>query len=71
MRVKNYLLVEEIGSGSFSTVFKAVSATDQSKVYAIKSMRDIPQNVTKMYILGIKSYSERDLDSGRNTEKEY
>jgi hypothetical protein len=34
-------------------------------------MRDIPQNVTKMYILGIKSYSERDLDSGRNSEKEY
>lgn len=45
MKVKNYLLVEEIGSGSFSTVYKAVDSTDSSKVFAIKSMRDIPQNV--------------------------
>ena len=44
MKVKNYLLVEEIGSGSFSTVYKAVDSTDSSKVFAIKSMRDIPQN---------------------------
>lgn len=39
MKVKNFLLVEEIGSGSFSTVFKAIDAKDPSKVYAIKSMR--------------------------------
>lgn len=71
MRVKNYLLLEEIGSGSFSTVFKAVNATDQSKVYAIKSMRDIPQNVTIISISGIKSYQEIDSDSGGNSEKKY
>ena len=39
MKVKNFLLTEEIGSGSFSTVYKAVDFQDQSKVYAIKSMR--------------------------------
>lgn len=46
MKVQNYLLNEEIGSGSFSTVYKAVDINDQNKVYAIKSMREIPQNVT-------------------------
>lgn len=45
MKVQNYLLTEEIGSGSFSTVYKAQDINDSNKVYAIKSMRDIPQNV--------------------------
>lgn len=45
MKVQNYLLMEEIGSGSFSTVYKAQDINDPSKIYAIKSMRDIPQNV--------------------------
>lgn len=56
MKVQNYLLNEEIGSGSFSTVYKAVDINNQSKVYAIKSMREIPQNVT-ILIFRIKRLS--------------
>jgi serine/threonine protein kinase len=51
MKVKNYLLTEEIGSGSFSTVYKAIDVADHNKVYAIKSMREIPQNVTGYIII--------------------
>jgi serine/threonine protein kinase len=51
MKVKNYLLTEEIGSGSFSTVYKAIDVADHNKVYAIKSMREIPQNVTDYIII--------------------
>ena len=57
MKVKNYLLVEEIGSGSFSTVYKAVDCNDSNKVFAIKSMRDIPQNVINTFYVRKKKLS--------------
>lgn len=38
MKVQNYRLIEEIGSGAFSTVYKAIDERD-GKFYAVKSMR--------------------------------
>lgn len=46
MRVNNYILLQEIGSGKFSTVFKAADYKDRTKIYAIKSLRQIPENVS-------------------------
>ena len=44
MKVQNYVLENEIGSGSFSTVYKALNKEDET-YYAIKSMREMPRNV--------------------------
>ena len=44
MQVKNYILENEIGAGSFSTVYKAYNK-DDGNMYAIKSMREMPRNV--------------------------
>lgn len=63
MKVKNYLLVEQIGAGSFSTVFKACDVNDQNKIFAIKSMRDIPQNVIHILSSGKKGDHEGNLNT--------
>lgn len=44
MEVKKYRLLDEIGSGSYSTVFKAVDL-ETNEAVAIKKMREMPRNV--------------------------
>jgi serine/threonine protein kinase len=45
MRVSNYILEEEVGSGAFSTVYKATLVKDKNQLFAIKCLKDIPENV--------------------------
>ena len=44
MLVNKYELLEEIGHGSFSTVYKA-RHIETNEFYAIKKMREMPHNV--------------------------
>ena len=44
MIVQDYELIEEIGSGSFSTVYKAQHVKTK-EFFAIKKMREMPHNV--------------------------
>lgn len=41
MKVKNYVLTEEIGIGAFSTVYRAHLIDNENQLYAIKSIRNI------------------------------
>lgn len=45
MKVQKYTLVDEVGSGSFSTVYKAID-TETKELCAIKSMREMQRNVS-------------------------
>lgn len=51
MLVNNYELLEDIGHGSFSTVYKA-QHTETKELYAIKMMREMPHNVCLPLIVG-------------------
>lgn len=42
MIVDKYVLTEEIGNGAFSTVFRAHDINDPARLYAIKSIKNIP-----------------------------
>lgn len=70
MKVQNYVLENEIGAGSFSTVYKAFHK-EEGKYYAIKSMREMPRNVLTANNSELRSGAKRNRLTEEGVAQKY